>query len=106
VQMRLIDDRPGDLGLAVGGADLHPLERCRVTRSYLSLDDDPVATIHAPTVAPRRASGQTLPANHPGDSRESSRPSVAARVTAAEREWTPSFRYSSRVWVLTVLSDR
>ena len=53
------------------------------------------------------AAGVKVPQpDHPGDSRESSSPSVAARVAASEREWTPSLRYSSRVCVLTVFSER
>ena len=41
--MRLVDDRPGELALAVADGDLHVIERCRETRSDLSLDYDPVA---------------------------------------------------------------
>ena len=72
------------------------------------LSDDGEHTSHVAVRSfTRRLGGQRDAAGvHVDNSRESSSPSVAAHATASERECTPSLRYSSRVCVLTVLSDR
>jgi hypothetical protein len=43
VEMRLVDDGPGDVCLTVVGADGHPAERGRVAGSEFSFDDEAVA---------------------------------------------------------------
>src|SRR5450755_4517427 len=43
LEMRLVDDRPADLRLAVMGADRHAVERGRIAWSEFSFDHDPVA---------------------------------------------------------------
>jgi hypothetical protein len=106
VVLALTIDRLGKMG-PDRRSEFHLVEYRRVARCQPSLDDDPI--VGRSTVLPSHlyAPGVKVPqADHPGDSRESSSPSVAARVTASEREWTPSLRYSSRVCVLTVFSER
>jgi len=52
MQIRLVDDWTADLGFAIGGAYLHPIKCPLETRSYLSLDNDPVTQrVHHSTVA-------------------------------------------------------
>src|SRR5690348_3520126 len=43
LEMRLVDDRPGDVCLTVVGADRHPVERRGVAGSEFSFDDEAVA---------------------------------------------------------------
>ena len=88
LQVRLVGDRPDDLGLAVMGVDRHPVERGGVAPSEPSLDNDPIATrrhstppcLTVPVVWAEPAE------DHPGHSLRSSMASASARVVALDRE--------------------